>query len=105
MSDPHDRPKIAPAPISVLLPAFNQSAGLAGIVARWLAELDKLDRPFELIVIDDGSTDGTVAVAEQAAAGRAAVSALRHESRRGFGACLRTGLQSATHPLVFYTAW
>src|SRR5438874_12142901 len=104
MNDPHDRPKIAAAPITVLLPAYNQAAGLGGIVNRWHGELGKLDRPFELILIDDASKDDTASVADQVAAGKSSVRVLRHDRRRGYGACLRTGLTAAQFPLVFYTA-
>jgi glycosyltransferase involved in cell wall biosynthesis len=104
MNDSHDRPKISGEPISVLLPAYNQAAGLAAIANRWVAELDRLDRPYELILIDDASTDGTGAIVDEFAAGKPAVRVLRHERRFGFGACLRTGVAAARHPLVFYTA-
>jgi glycosyltransferase involved in cell wall biosynthesis len=104
MNDSPDRPKIAKAPITVLLPAFNQAAGLEEIARRWLRELDRLDRPYELVLIDDGSTDGTAAVMGKLATDRPAVRILRHEQRRGIGACLRTGLGSAQQSLLIYTA-
>lgn len=104
MNQPHDRPKIAHEPISVLLPAFNQAVGLEAITGAWLRELDRLERPYELIVIDDASTDGTATVLERLTAAKPAVSVLRHEARHGFGAALRTGLAAARHPLVFYTS-
>ena len=104
MNDPHDRPKIAHEPISVLLPAFNQVAGLEPIANAWLRELDRLDRPYEFIIIDDASTDGKAAVVERLSAAKATVSVLRHETRRGFGAALRTGLAAARNPLLFYVS-
>jgi glycosyltransferase involved in cell wall biosynthesis len=104
MNDPHERPKIAHEPVSVLLPAYNQAAGLEPIANAWLRELDRLDRPYEFISIDDASIDGTAAVLERISAAKGTVSVLRHETRQGFGAALRTGLAAARHPLVFYTA-
>ena len=74
MNEPHERPKIAQEPISVLLPVYNQAAGVEPIANAWLRELDRLDRPYEFIVIDDhhaGSTgilgNGSIAAAELAA--------------------------------------
>src|SRR5262245_50286178 len=99
-----ERPKIAKEPITVLLPAYNQAAGLEAIAGAWLRELDRLERPYELFVIDDASTDGTAAAADRLAASRPAVRIFRHEKRQGFGACLRTGLVAAQHPLLIYTA-
>jgi glycosyltransferase involved in cell wall biosynthesis len=104
MFTPTDRPRISKEPISVLLPAYNQAAGLEPIAEGWLRALGRLERPFELFVIDDGSADGTPAVADGLAARHSAVRVLRHDTRRGFGACLRTGLAAAQYPLVFYTA-
>jgi glycosyltransferase involved in cell wall biosynthesis len=104
MLAPTERPRISQEPISVLLPAYNQEAGLAPIAESWLRALGRLDRPFEFLVIDDASTDGTSAAAAGLADRQPAVRVLRHDTRRGFGACLRTALTAAQYPLVFYTA-
>src|SRR5438874_9470137 len=104
MHEPSDRPRASKEPISVLLPAYSQAAGLETIVENWLRALDRLERPYEFLVINDGSADGTAATADRLAARHAAVRVLRHDARRGFGAALRTGLKDARHPLVFYTA-
>src|SRR4029079_8302541 len=104
MNEPHERPKIAQEPISVLLPAFSQAAGLEPIANAWLRELVRLERPYELIIVDDASTDGTAAVLERLSAVKSTVSVVTHEARRGFGAGIRTGLGTARHPLLFYTS-
>ncbi len=93
-----------PEAVSVVVPVRDAAAVLDKAVGVWLDALGKLGRGYELIVVDDGSTDGTAAKAEQLAARRPEVRLLRHESRRGFGACLRTAFAEARHPLVFYTA-
>lgn len=88
----------------MLLPAYNQAAGLEPIVEAWLRALTKLDQPFEFIIVNDASTDDTAAVASKLAARHPTVTVLTHDTRRGFGACLRTAIASARHPLIFYTA-
>jgi glycosyltransferase involved in cell wall biosynthesis len=88
----------------VLLPVFNQVAGLEPIVESWMRALAKLERPVEFIIIDDASTDGTASAAAKLVARHAGLGLLRHDARRGPGAGLRTGLAAATHPLVFVTA-
>src|SRR5438552_1985035 len=50
MNEPQERPKIAQEPISVLLPAFNQAAGLEPIANAWLRELRRIGRVYRLIV-------------------------------------------------------
>jgi glycosyltransferase involved in cell wall biosynthesis len=100
---PATSPSVAPEPISVLLPAFNQQADVEAVVAAWVKHLGSLGRDFEVILIDDGSTDQTATLTEGLAARHSQVHRLRHETHRGFGAALRTGLAAVRHPLVCYT--
>ena len=104
MDQQTERPKISKEPISVLLPVYNQAAGLEAIAESWLRSLARLERSIEFIIIDDASTDDSAAVAGKLATRHREVRVLRHEARRGYGASLRTGLEAATYPLVFFTA-
>ena len=81
--------------LSVVIPVYNEAATVEGIVAQVLAEPTEK----EVIVVDDGSTDGT---AEKLAALAADddVQLLRHESNRGKGAALRTGIEAAAGEVV-----
>lgn len=83
----------------MLMPFHNQAAALTGIVDGWLRFLDKLNRPYQLILIDDASTDGGGVPTSRSSH----LLALRHEQRRGTGAALRTGLAAAGHPLILMT--
>jgi glycosyltransferase involved in cell wall biosynthesis len=76
----------APAPIasvSVVVPVFNEEGNLPELHRRLVAVLEGVGLPFELIVVDDGSTDGTWATIRAIAADDPRVAALRH--RRNFG--------------------
>lgn len=77
--------------VSVLIPAFNEEAAVGDTVRRVLACLGVSGHEHEVIVIDDGSTDGTAAAA--AAPG---VRVLGHPQNAGYGRSLKTGLQQAT---------
>lgn len=94
---------IASQPLSVVLLTHNQSSHLESLLANWVTFLNGLDREYELIVVDDGSTDGAGELAEKLAAGYRRVLVRRHERERGEGAALRTALTTAQHPLFFYT--
>lgn len=90
--------------ISVVLPAFNERQSLPVAVERALDVLPGIVDTFEVIIVDDGSTDGTGDVA------RALISrhhpALRlaeHRLNRGYGAAIRTGFGHAGGRLLFYT--
>jgi glycosyltransferase involved in cell wall biosynthesis len=89
--------------ISVFFPAYNDEASIASLVNDALAVLPSLTDDFEVIVVDDGSTDNTAAVLDELARADGRVRVVRHESNRGYGGALRTGFASATKQLVFYT--
>jgi glycosyltransferase involved in cell wall biosynthesis len=96
-------PPIASQPLSVVLLARNQAGCLEALLADWITFLNGLDREYELIVVDDGSTDGTGELAEKLAAGYRRVVVRRHEQAQGEAAALGTALSAANHPLLFYT--
>jgi glycosyltransferase involved in cell wall biosynthesis len=100
MSDPWQRPPIATSPVSLLLLAHDAAADLGDVVRAWAKRLDALKRPYEMILVDDGSADDTRARAEALAQERPQLRVLAHPSRLGLGAALRTGVAAAQHPLL-----
>jgi dolichol-phosphate hexosyltransferase len=78
--------------LSILMPVYNEQARLAEAVRRALEVKYPCD--VELIVVDDGSSDGTPQIVEQFADPR--VRTVRHERNRGKGAAVRTAAQQAT---------
>lgn len=89
--------------LTAVFPAFNDAGTIASMVvsARRVARLATDD--YEIIVVDDGSRDGTSAILEELSSLVPELRVLRHEENRGYGAALRTGFQAATKDLVFYT--
>lgn len=82
--------------LSVVMPAYNEAATLETIVSAVLAvPIDK-----ELIIVDDGSTDGTSALMDQLAAQHPEVVAVHHKVNQGKGAALRTGFAQARGQFV-----
>src|SRR5262245_14584861 len=89
--------------LSLILPAFNEEAGIRQAVAEADEALALLADDYEVLVVDDGSRDGTAAAVLEASAGRPSVRLLRHEHNRGYGAALRTGFEAARFDRVAFT--
>lgn len=92
-------------PVTVVLPVYNAAERLEKVVPQWADTLSRYGRDFEILIVNDGSTDTATATVIEKLAGRVKhVRVLKHENRQGFGACLRTALAEAQHPLFFYTS-
>jgi glycosyltransferase involved in cell wall biosynthesis len=87
--------------VTLLVPAFNEENGIEGVVRR-LAALD-LGVPTEVLVVEDGSSDGTAAKLEQLQKEIPSLRVLKHGANRGYGASLKTGFESARTDVVVIT--
>jgi len=84
--------------LSIIIPAYNEQATITEIIQRVRAQnLNSIEK--ELIVVDDGSTDGTREILNQLPP-QADTRILFHEYNRGKGAAVRTGLAQATGDLI-----
>lgn len=95
VSESVDIAQAQPAGVSVLVPAYNEEGAVASVVRELRDVLSKTETEFELLVIDDASTDATAENAKEAGA-----IVLQHDLNRGYGAALKTGTRSARFPLV-----
>jgi glycosyltransferase involved in cell wall biosynthesis len=86
----------SPSCLSVIMPVYNE----AGTVEEVIFTVLKQPMTAELIVVDDASTDGTVAVLERVAASHPRVRLFRHSQNQGKGAALHTGIREATADIV-----
>jgi dolichol-phosphate mannosyltransferase len=77
--------------LGVVIPMFNEEAGAEGCVDAVLGVLDQLGRASRLVVVEDGSSDGTRAVLERLAAAHDRLVVEAHEQNSGYGTALRTG--------------
>jgi glycosyltransferase involved in cell wall biosynthesis len=90
--------------ISMVLPAYNEVENVRWAIERCIAAGRELDVRFEVIVVDDGSRDGTSAeVRRMMDEHPGTVRLLVHARNLGYGAALRSGFEKAAHDLVFYT--
>ncbi|MBY0528053.1 MAG: glycosyltransferase family 2 protein [Gemmataceae bacterium] len=104
MSEPPELPPIANAALSLVLPLFNAEASVKDVVATWEAALRQRECDYEIILVDDGSTDATADLASDLAKQHARVRVHNHPRPRGIGATLATGIAAARHPLLCYVS-
>lgn len=83
---------------TVVIPAINEEGSVGDVVHRVHAALDATGEPYEVIVVDDGSSDGTIAEAEGAGA-----TVLVHPQNAGYGAALKTGITHARFDHIIIT--
>lgn len=85
--------------VSVVVPAYNEAEHVANELRVLDDAMKRTGWEYEIIVIDDGSTDGTAAAAESAGVARV----LRREQNRGYGAALKAGTRVAKYPWILIT--
>jgi len=88
----------SPSGISVVIPCYNEENAIVEVLDQLLETLEKGDVPFEIITVNDGSTDRT---AEQIDPQRFRI--VNHETNMGYGAALKTGASHAKYDCIVIT--
>ncbi|OGY19202.1 MAG: hypothetical protein A2784_02575 [Candidatus Chisholmbacteria bacterium RIFCSPHIGHO2_01_FULL_48_12] len=86
--------------LSVFFPAYNEEANIKSTVFAALKVLPKIADAYEILVINDGSSDNTRTVVEQLGP---MVKLINHAYNRGYGAALKTGMATAKYPWICFT--
>jgi len=87
--------------ITLVVPAYNEEGGIEGVVRR-LSALT-WDEPFELLVVNDGSSDRTSEILTELQAEFPGLHVINHGMNRGYGASLQTGFKAAEHDVIVIT--
>jgi len=83
--------------VSVVVPVYNEEGGVGSFLEALLSEIARGGRPWELLVVDDGSTDRT---RDRIEAYAEKIRIMRHMENRGYGAAIKTGIHAARFPIV-----
>lgn len=89
--------------ISIFFPCFNDSRSIKKLVEDAFEVAKSLTKDYEVIVVDDGSTDNSRDVLLGLSKKYSQLKLVFHEKNKGYGGALRSGFQTAEKELVFYT--
>ncbi len=89
--------------LSLIIPAYNEEKRLLPTLERVCAYLSTKDFPYEIVVVDDGSTDNTLQITKSIANNNNHINVLSNERNSGKGYSVRRGMLSARGEYVFFT--
>jgi glycosyltransferase involved in cell wall biosynthesis len=89
--------------LSIFFPAYNDAGTIASLALVAHMTAREITDDYEVIVVDDGSPDHTGALLDEMARSYPWLKVVHHGKNRGYGGALRTGFETATKELVFYT--
>lgn len=86
--------------ISVIVPVYNEQASIEMVIREAVSTLEEVGREYEVLVIDDGSTDDTGKIADRIAEEYSQVRVIHHERNKGLGAVYRTAFSNVRYDHV-----
>ena len=89
--------------ISVFFPCYNEQDNVESLVRQAWSVLNDIVDDFEIIIVNDGSSDNTKEIADKLVRDLSNVKAVHHTQNTGYGGALQSGFKNATKELVFYT--
>ena len=92
-----------PRSITAFFPAYNDGGTIPSMVLTALIALRQVTADYEIIVVNDGSTDYTAAVLNEMAGRYPELQVIHHARNRGYGGALRSGFSAASKEWIFYT--
>ncbi len=88
--------------LSVFFPAFNEEKNLPVVIGQVLNLIPNISEKFEIIVINDGSVDGTKEVVERTTRKNKNVRLVNHKKNLGYGAALKSGFYNSKYDYITY---
>lgn len=89
--------------ISVFFPCYNEEGNLEDLVSKTLSFLPDIANKFEVIIVNDGSSDGTGEIADRLAKENSNVKVFHHPTNLGYGSAIKTGFINSQLDYIFFT--
>jgi len=89
--------------ISVFFPVYNEGENIENTVNNAVKILDKISDNWEIIIVNDGSTDNTLKVSNGLVDRNSKIKVISHDKNRGYGASLKTGFYNSKYPWICFT--
>jgi glycosyltransferase involved in cell wall biosynthesis len=89
--------------LSVFFPVYNEEANLEILLKQALRIVSKLATKYELLVINDGSTDASREIVEKLQKQNPQVKLISHQKNKGYGEVLKTGIKHSQYEWIFWT--
>jgi len=89
--------------LSIFLPTYNEEGNIGTVIKRTIEAANLYANKWELIIVDDGSTDSTNKIASQIADSDPNIRVIRHEKNSGYGASLKTGFYNSKYSWIAFT--
>jgi glycosyltransferase involved in cell wall biosynthesis len=88
--------------LSIFFPFWNEEENIEAVIAKAVLVAEKVAEKWEIIMVDDGSSDKTLEIAKKLAKNDSRLVAVTHSKNRGYGAALKTGLLTAKYDLIVF---
>lgn len=95
--------KLECSSLSIFFPAYNEEGNIATTIIDARDAAKKITRTYEIIIIDDGSTDRTADVVRELSKHDPCIRLIKHTTNKGYGAAVKTGLKNCKHDWIFFT--
>ena len=89
--------------LSVFFPAYNEEKNIKETVLKALAILKEIAEKWEIVVVDDGSTDDTAKIVKKLSSNNENIHLISHRKNKGYGGVIKTGIYSCKYDLICYT--
>lgn len=89
--------------LSVFFPVYNEEANLEVLIGQALRIIPSLAKKYELLIINDGSTDDSLKLAQKLSKENESIRVISHKFNKGYGEVLKTGIRKSQYEWIFWT--